>query len=150
MIKFDETSVILGRLAMVKLLLENQATIAINKTDSNGMSNLHHAVINGNLEVLSLLVKVFRELEFSIDPKTPDGLTPLNLAVKLEHFQCANLLLVEGAANFSTRDPIYNRNTRSWIDLKMQKYNKKVKSEPKSECISSYWFDVWKGHAFIA
>ena len=112
---------------MVNVLLENQATICINKTDITGMSNLHHAVINGNLEVLSTLIKVFRDLNMPIDPKTPDGLTPLNLAVKLEHFQCANILLVEGSANFLTRDPIFNRNTRSWIDVKMQKYNKKVR-----------------------
>ena len=45
----------------------------MNNTDTFGLSNLHHAVINGDTDTLTMLVTAFKEMGISVDPKTPEG-----------------------------------------------------------------------------
>ena len=117
-----------GRTALLHVLLENKATITMNNTDANGLSNLHHAVIYGDASILTLIIKLFRELGLGVDPRSSDGVTPLILAIKMEHFECANLLLIEGNANYLLKESVNYRSSRDWANLKLKKIEAQVKN----------------------
>ncbi|XP_075266206.1 uncharacterized protein LOC142358633 [Convolutriloba macropyga] len=118
-------AIIKGRSELLSLLLENKATISMNNTDTFGLSNLHHAVINGDTDTLTMLVTAFKEMGISVDPKTPEGLTPLVMAIRLEQYHCANVLLLEGNANYLTRDTTHRRTARDWANHKLSKEHKR-------------------------
>ena len=62
----------------------------------SGHTVLHFAVIVGNLEILSQLLKHHKELQLGIDANEC-GYTALHLAVYLNHFEIVQMLLKRGA-----------------------------------------------------
>ena len=65
-----------------------------NQTDEEGRTAMHYAAINGNLQIIAILIKGGAKL----DPKEKLGNTPLHLAADANHVEAAQLLLDVGAA----------------------------------------------------
>lgn len=65
-----------------------------NQTDEEGRTGMHYAAINGNLQIIAILIKGGAKL----DPKEKLGNTPLHLAAEANQVEAAKLLLDVGAA----------------------------------------------------
>lgn len=88
-----------------------------NQTDDSSRTGLHYAAINGNLEIIAILVKANAKLN------VPDGLgnTPLHLAADRGQTEAAKLLLEVGAEvdpqNKDGMTPLMIAGARGNLDL---------------------------------
>jgi ankyrin repeat protein len=64
-----------------------------NQVDDDNRAGLHHAAINGNLQIAAILIKAAAK----IDIKDSIGNTPLHYAADRNHLDMVNLLLGVGA-----------------------------------------------------
>ena len=76
-------------------LLKNE-NVNINETDGDGLTGLHFACFNGNLDIVKLLVENKADLKLNAQKL----LTPLALSCKLGHFEIAKYLIT----NYEKKD----------------------------------------------
>lgn len=104
----------LGALEMVKMLLQNGASA---EADTNGMTLLHHAALNGFAEIAKYLV----ESGAVIDQQNIAGCTPLYQAVQHGHSDCVRTFLdMKADIEVQTRSgatPLYIASDKGHVSL---------------------------------
>jgi ankyrin repeat protein len=72
-----------------------------NQTDEQDRTGMHYAAMNGNLQIIAILIKAGAD----IDPRDRLGNTPLMLAAQRNQTEAADLLIEAGAKlNMQNRD----------------------------------------------
>ncbi|KAJ5939635.1 ankyrin repeat-containing domain protein [Penicillium verhagenii] len=86
--------------AVVRLLLENGATMAT--SDCDGRSAFHWAVLYRRIDILQLLLKYREESKMSLNLDTHDntGWTPLHMAI-IRDFEPGVLILIQAGADMN-------------------------------------------------
>jgi uncharacterized protein len=64
-----------------------------NQVDDHSRTAMHYAALNGNLQIIAILIKA----DAKLNPVDPLGDTPLHLAVEQDQIEAAKLLLDAGA-----------------------------------------------------
>lgn len=76
----------------IKVLLTSPAAVNC-EDEQNGNRPIHIAAQNGHLEILQLLVK----LKVEVDSKNAKGNTGIHMAIGYDYYECAKLLIENGA-----------------------------------------------------
>lgn len=103
---------LVGNPGMIKLLLENGATLST--ADSNGNTALHLACINDNIDAARLLIDTpdDRGKYMDIDLQDECGVSPLIIACRCGNFEMAKLLIGSRASIFlkdvMNRTPLFH------------------------------------------
>lgn len=84
-----------------KRILESDHKVDLNGI-RNGFAPLHHACVNGNINIVKLLIKH----NVNVNLKTMDGRTPIKLAVMNGHFELAELLIINGSLDTDIIDGV--------------------------------------------
>nr|CCA18154.1 conserved hypothetical protein [Albugo laibachii Nc14] len=87
----------------VRRLLEAGIDVTITGEDTNANSVYHWAAMCGSSETLAVLLDADAEKHW-FDRPNNQGATPLTEAVRLDHYECAKLLLGNGAITNSISD----------------------------------------------
>lgn len=85
-----ERDLLIPALALVKRCTQTR----LNKTDDNGLACIHHAAINGNADMLELLVTSGCQQDLECCRRTTSSLTPLHLAVQSGSLDTVGCLLM--------------------------------------------------------
>jgi hypothetical protein len=96
----------------------------INAGDRHGNTPLHYAVSNGNIAVTRLLIETLLRYSLTVDKPNKKGVTPLMMAWKSGHFDCAKLLVTQGRANEDARDSVENKTAKDWEREATEKENR--------------------------
>ncbi|XP_077981692.1 uncharacterized protein LOC144436714 [Glandiceps talaboti] len=115
-----------GRERTVKRLFKEEI-LEIHFTDENGDTPLNHAAINGNIEILQMLVRLLTKYGLPIDTRNKQGYTALLLAAKHGNYECAHILLTEGRASVSSRDNECFMNAAEWARYSHNEFSEAVK-----------------------
>jgi len=89
-----------GHFDVVQILLERHADplLADDRTVSGlGRNSLHRAALKGHAHTVMLLIDWLKLKNKSLDGRDREGCTALLLACENEHWQCAEMLLLNGA-----------------------------------------------------
>ena len=86
-----------------------------NKIDCTGLAPIHWAARTGSLERLQSLI----ECKANVNQNDKDGITPLGWAIKQEKFDCARLL-IENGADLEGVDVSVLPSRESWIERLQQ------------------------------
>ena len=81
------------------------------------MTALHHATIQGHLEVVRLLVSVMDKYRLSVDITDKQGLTPFIYAKRLGYFSVAQVLLREGHCSSKQFDDDVHKSVDDWTEI---------------------------------
>jgi hypothetical protein len=94
---------IAGRPQQVEVALQSAVgEIDLHRTDKQGQTALHHAVIRGHNAVVDILVKHMEKYRLSLDLPDKQGLTPYIYAKKLGYFWIADALADGGYSYTNT------------------------------------------------
>ena len=85
----------------VKRILESNSKVDLNAI-RNGFAPLHHACVNGNINIVKLLIKY----NVNVNLKTNDGRTPIKLAVMSCNFELAEFLITNGSLDSDIIDGV--------------------------------------------
>lgn len=106
-----------GRQGIVRTLLEKSVIdLDINGADEAGNTALFYAASGGHTKIVQMLVKVMLRFGLDIDKRNARGMTPILEATKRGHDFCAQVLMTEGQASLTIRDPQTFLNTREWAE----------------------------------
>lgn len=83
----------------VRYILDN-CPVDVNGCNSKGVTPLHEAALDGQFNIIELLLQYNAE----VNKRDDDGLTCLDYAVFGGHFECASYLIGKGATVSSVRD----------------------------------------------
>ncbi|XP_068677977.1 uncharacterized protein [Montipora foliosa] len=82
--------------------------------DHQGNTALHHAAKTGNTLITKTIIHQMGKYGWNIDPRNNRYETPLILAEKMGHLQCAELLRYSGKASTGARDNLAFKNADEW------------------------------------
>ncbi|XP_078574728.1 uncharacterized protein LOC144860997 [Branchiostoma floridae x Branchiostoma japonicum] len=102
-----------GKYGIVAFLLDEDAMVT-NSPDKLGNTPLNYAAINGNPQLVKLLVNSLTRYRVDIDHRNKEGFTALLLATKYGHYQASQILLREGRASTRVRDNEHFMNPSEW------------------------------------
>ncbi|CAH1243429.1 EHMT1 [Branchiostoma lanceolatum] len=102
-----------GKYGIVAFLLDEDAMVT-NSPDKLGNTPLNYAAINGNPQLVKLLVNSLTRYRVDIDHRNKEGFTALLLATKNGHYQASQILLQEGRASTRVRDNAHFLNPSEW------------------------------------
>lgn len=88
----------------------------LNAGDRYGNTALFYAASNGQVNTVKQLVKALKRFGLDIDKKNAQGMTPILEATKQGHDECAQVLMTEGKASLTIRDPETFLNAEEWAE----------------------------------
>lgn len=97
---------------VIKELVKNN--VDPNLEDNNGNTPLVYCAQVGNDAGVTILAKCFRRLGLDVDKVNSDGMTPVMIAAKNGHMECAQVLVHEAKASVYRKDTIRNMNSIEW------------------------------------
>lgn len=86
----------------------------LNAGDKYGNTALFYAASCGQVNTVQQLVKALKRFGLDIDKKNTHGITPFLEATKRGHDECAKVLMTEGKASLTIRDPETFLNAEEW------------------------------------
>lgn len=101
------------RTKLVELMIKEREINWLDK-DNDGNTALHHAAASGNYLITEMVIAWMKKYRLDIDQKNNARETPLILAEKLRHFECAVLLRDSGKASTTARDDHLFKNAEEW------------------------------------
>nr|KAG5709835.1 hypothetical protein BaRGS_032659 [Batillaria attramentaria] len=108
---------ILGRVEQVKTILDELGgEIDLNYKDTDGHTALHHAVMAGNMNIVQVLVDMYRKFGVNVDVPDKLGLTPYLHAKRLGYRDVAECLRTQGLASQGHGDMLF-RSPREWSQI---------------------------------
>ncbi|XP_032228014.2 espin [Nematostella vectensis] len=97
-----------------KILQKAILDLDLNAEDNDGNTALLHAASRGYTSIVSLLINALKRFGLDLDKKNHSGMTPLLQATKNAHEKAALVLINEGDASLTIRDPEHKKNAREW------------------------------------
>jgi len=82
--------------------------------DNEGNTALHHAAASGNYPITRMVIEQMKKYRLDIDQRNNARETPLILAEKFGHIECAVLLQESGKASTAARDDHVFKNAEEW------------------------------------
>ena len=101
------------RTKLVELMIEEREIFWLDK-DNEGNTALHHAAASGNYLITRMVIASMKKYRLDIDQRNNARETPLMLAEKFGHFECAVLLRDSGKASTTARDDHVFKNADEW------------------------------------
>lgn len=86
----------------------------LNAGDLEGNTALIHAAIAGRADIASILINSMKRFGLDVDKKNNKGMTAMLEATIHGQDRTAEVLMVEGDASLTIRDPFYYMNAREW------------------------------------
>ncbi len=124
----------LGRSSEVRVLLEHpDYELELCKPDKLGMTPLHYACSNGDLETVRVLARLLKKYGTSVDMPYPNGRTPFLEASRLGYHEIADVLRREGGASPSQFDTRTFRTRSRWSEIGESERQEKQLEELVSE-----------------
>lgn len=88
----------------------------LNRADKYGNTALFYAAASGQVDTVKRLITALKRFGLDIDKKNTQGMTPILEATKRGHDSCAKVLITEGKASLTIRDPETFLNTQEWAE----------------------------------
>ena len=98
---------------LVAAMIEEREIPWLDK-DNEGNTALHHTAASGNHVITRMVIGQMRKYGLDIDQRNDFGETPLILAERMGHLQCAELLRDRGKASTAARDDLLFKNADEW------------------------------------
>lgn len=99
-----------------KILDVSILDLDLNGGDQYGNTALFYAASSGQVNTVKRLVTALKRFGLDIDKKNAHGMTPILEATKQGHDLCAQVLMTEGKASLTIRDPETFLNTKEWAE----------------------------------
>ena len=99
-----------------KILDASILDLDLNGGDRYGNTALFYAAASGQVNTVKRLVTALKRFGLNIDKKNGQGMTPILEATKRGHDACAQVLMTEGKASLTIRDPETFLNTKEWAE----------------------------------
>ena len=99
-----------------KILDTSLLDLDLNGGDKYGNTALFYAASSGQVNNVRMLVTALKRFGLNIDKKNAQGMTPILEAAKQGHDSCAEVLMTEGKASLTIRDPETFLNTKEWAE----------------------------------
>lgn len=99
-----------------KILDASILDLDLNGGDKYGNTALFYAAASGEVNTVKRLVTAIKRFGLDIDKKNAQGMTPILEATKRGHDECAQVLVTEGKASLTIRDPETFLNTKEWAE----------------------------------
>lgn len=99
-----------------KILDVSILDLDLNGGDKYGNTALFYAAASGQVSTVKRLVTALKRFGLDIDKKNAQGMTPILEATKRGHDECAQVLMTEGKASLTIRDPETFLNTKEWAE----------------------------------
>ena len=99
-----------------KILDSSLLDLDLNRGDKFGNTALFYAASSGQVNTVKMLVTALKRFGLDIDKKNAQGMTPILQATKQGHDTCAQVLMTEGKASLTIRDPETFLNTKEWAE----------------------------------
>lgn len=99
-----------------KILDASLLDLDLNGGDKFGNTALFYAASSGQVNTVKMLVTALKRFGLDIDKKNAQGMTPILEATKQGHDACAQVLMTEGKASLTIRDPETFLNTKEWVE----------------------------------
>ena len=84
------------------------------------MTALHHATIQGHIEIVRLLIDLINKYHLMVDMPDKQGLTPYIYAKRLGFYAISELLLDEGQCCPKQFDNVLHKSVDEWINIGIQ------------------------------
>ena len=99
-----------------KILDVSVLDLDLNRADKYGNTALFYAAASGQVNTVKRLITALKRFGLDIDKKNTQGMTPILEATKRGHDSCAQVLITEGKASLTIRDPQTFLNTQEWAE----------------------------------
>lgn len=99
-----------------KILDASLLDLDLNGGDKYGNTALFYAASSGQVNTVKRLVTALKRFGLDIDKKNAQGMTPILEATKQGHDECAQVLMTEGKASLTIRDPETFLNAKEWAE----------------------------------
>ena len=99
-----------------KMLDSSLLDLDLNRGDKFGNTALFYAASSGQVNTVKMLVTALKRFGLDIDKKNAQGMTPILQATKQGHDECAQVLMTQGKASLTIRDPETFLNTKEWAE----------------------------------
>ncbi|XP_078347445.1 uncharacterized protein LOC144632641 [Oculina patagonica] len=99
-----------------KILDASLLDLDLNGGDRYGNTALFYAASSGQVNTVRMLVTALKRFGLDMDKKNAQGMTPILEATKQGHDSCAEVLMTEGKASLTIRDPETFLNTKEWAE----------------------------------
>ena len=99
-----------------KILDVSILDLDLNRGDKYGNTALFYAASSGHVNTVKRLIAALKRFGLDIDKKNAQGMTPTLEATKRGHDSCAQVLITEGKASLTIRDPETFLNTQEWAE----------------------------------
>ena len=101
------------RTKLVAIMIKEREILWLDK-DNEGNTALHHTAASGNYLITRMVIAQMKKYRLDIDLRNNARETPLILAEKFGHFECAVLLRDSGKASTAARDDHAFKNAEEW------------------------------------
>ncbi|XP_078366245.1 uncharacterized protein LOC144650439 [Oculina patagonica] len=101
------------RTKLVEVIIQEREIHWLDK-DIEGNTALHHAAASGNYLITRMVIEQMRKYGLDIDQRNNARETPLILAERFGHLDCAELLRDSGKASTAARDDQVFKNAEEW------------------------------------
>ena len=101
------------RTKLVEIMIQEKEIHWLDR-DNEGNTTLHHAAVSGNCSITRMVIEQMRKYGLDIDQRNGARETPLILAERFGHFECAELLRESGKASTAARDDHMFKNAEEW------------------------------------
>lgn len=101
------------RTKLVGIMIQEREILWLDK-DNGGNTALDHAAASGNCLITRMVIGQMRKYRLDIDQRNNARETPLILAERFGHFECAELLRDSGKASTAARDDYVFKNAEEW------------------------------------
>lgn len=98
---------------LVAIMIKEREILWLDK-DNEGNTALHHAAASGNYLITRMVIAQMKKYRLDIDQRNNARETPLILAERFGHFECAVLLRDSGKASTAARDDHEFKNAEEW------------------------------------
>lgn len=99
-----------------KILDVSILDLDLNGGDKYGNTALFYAASTGQVNTVKPLIMALKRFGLDIDKKNAQGMTPILEATKQGHDECAQVLMTEGKASLTIRDPETYLNAQEWAE----------------------------------
>lgn len=101
------------RTKLVAIMIKEREILWLDK-DNEGNTALHHTAASGNYLITRMVIAQMKKYRLDVDLRNNARETPLILAEKFGHFECALLLRDSGKASTAARDDHVFKNAEEW------------------------------------
>ena len=98
---------------LVALMIKEREIFWLDR-DNEGNTALHHSAASGNYLITRMVIAQMKKYRLDIDQRNNASETPLILAERFGHFECAVLLRDSGKASTAARDDHAFKNADEW------------------------------------